>query len=145
MQCVRKLMSNPANVHYTMGASRWEPILQKKMIHKPGFFPFFGDCSSTYSWIMWRILHHRFGLKDIVNGANWTGGFTGTLLEHGKTVHHESGLKVCDAVIYGNGYPGEHVAMYIGGGKVFSHGSEGGPYILPVHYRPDVLAFRRYI
>jgi len=31
----------------------------------------------------------------------------------------------------------EHVAMYVGGGKVFSHCGEGGPYILPIDYRPD--------
>jgi hypothetical protein len=38
-----------------------------------------------------------------------------------------------------------HVATYIGGGLVFSHGGEGGPFKLGIDYRPDRCAIRRNI
>jgi cell wall-associated NlpC family hydrolase len=67
------------------------------------------------------------------------------MLSHGKLVVHEENARVGDLVIYGHGFPGEHVAMFIGGGKVFSHGSEAGPFKLDMDYRPDRMQIRRYI
>jgi cell wall-associated NlpC family hydrolase len=50
-----------------------------------------------------------------------------------------------DLAIYGSGAPGEHVAICIGGGLVISHGSEPGPFKLPLRYRTDLLEIRRYL
>jgi hypothetical protein len=49
------------------------------------------------------------------------------------------------AVIYGTGWPGEHVAIYAGHGMVYSHGSEAGPFYLDYRYRSDILQFRSYV
>jgi hypothetical protein len=140
--CAR-LLANPAEVHYTQGPDRWDGIAHHKTLGHQ-VLPFYGDCSSTATWLLWLGLHVQFGLGDNVNGANWTAGYTGTMLSHGRDVTHRP-LNCGDLAIYGHGAPGEHVAVCLGGGMVFSHGSEGGPYKLPLRYRPDLLAIRRYI
>ena len=78
-----------------------------------------------------------------VNGAGWAAGYTGTQAMHGRVVSLDA-LEVGDLVFYGRAWPYGHVAGYVGGGKVISHGSEGGPYLLPVRYRSDVSHARRY-
>jgi hypothetical protein len=141
--CAR-LLENPAQVHYTQGPGRWDGINQRKGITKPGFWPFYGDCSATATWVLWRALYVPFGVRDVVNGENWTGGFTGTMLHHGVNVDAHV-AKAGDLALYGHGWPGEHVAVCLGDGTVMSHGSEGGPYRLPLRYRPDLLEVRRYV
>jgi len=93
--------------------------------------------------------HLRFGLGDVVNGAGWTAGYTGTMLEHGLAVRYPSNVLPGDCVIYGNGPPGVHCAvvagMVNGTPVVISHGSEPGPFYLAYNYRPDILQIRRYI
>jgi hypothetical protein len=138
------LLANPAAVHYTQGAERWEGIARQLLIAR-GQYPEHGDCSSTATWLLWNALGRAYGVRDVVNGAHWRAGYTGTMLEHGKLVHHEGNVQVGDLAIYGRGFPGEHVAVCLGGGVVFSHGSEAGPFKLPLHYRPDLMAIRRYI
>jgi hypothetical protein len=138
------LMKEPAGVHYTQGASRWEGIDKNLQVVK-GQYPHYGDCSSTATWLLWNGLYVPYGVHDIVNGENWRAGFTGTMLHHGKPVQHRSNIRVGDLVIYGSGGSGEHVALCIGGGKVFSHGSEAGPFILDIDYRRDIMSIRRYI
>jgi cell wall-associated NlpC family hydrolase len=91
---------------------------------------------------LWQGLGH-FHLADHVNGAGWRAGYTGTLLQHGKLVRYRKAIG--DLVIYGNGPPGKHVAIYVGHGMVISHGSEAGPFHLPWNYRRDVMQTRRYI
>ena len=54
-------------------------------------------------------------------------------------------MEMKNLAIYGYGFPGEHVAVCLGGGMVFSHGSEAGPFKLRLHYRPDLYQIRRYI
>lgn len=128
-------------IHYTQGAARWQGIDEHKVaIHNQ--FPTEGDCSSIDSWAYWNALYIPFKHTDTVNGEDWEAGYSGTLLEHGRAV---SSPLPGDSVIYGTEWPGEHVALYTGGGLVVSHGSEAGPLLLPVHYRPDVLSYRRYI
>jgi cell wall-associated NlpC family hydrolase len=101
------------------------------------------DCSSFATTLLWLS---RF---PDPNGNGWAGGFTGTLAIHGRQVWHQgqplSQFRVGDVVIYGYSYPYVHAAVYIGGGRVVSQGSEGGPYLLPVLYRPDAHFARRYI
>lgn len=95
------------------------------------------------TWCLWNALNVTYGHSDSVNGTQWRAGYTGTLLTHGERVWGP--LLVGDPVIYGRGFPGHHVAIYVGNGRVISHGSEAGPLLLPVHYRSDVMQVRRYI
>lgn len=128
-------------VHYTQEAGpRWEGI-HRGLKSWRGEYPHYADCSSFATWCLWQGLDH-FHHSDTVNGEHWRAGYTGTLLVHGKHV----GTPIPgDLIIYGNGWPGEHTAVYTGGGLVVSHGSEAGPFLLPYRYRQDVLAIRRYI
>jgi hypothetical protein len=96
--------------------------------------------------MLWLALHIPFDIRDVVNGANWKAGFTGTMTQHGSAVSAFHGGRIGDCVFYGgsSSVP-EHVAVKIAPGVVFSHGSEGGPYRLPVAYRSDVHSeARRY-
>jgi cell wall-associated NlpC family hydrolase len=52
--------------------------------------------------------------------------------------------KVGDSVLYGPRPTFEHVATYIGGGLVFSHGSEAGPFKLSAYYRPVAMVRRHF-
>ncbi|MDQ1740821.1 MAG: hypothetical protein QOE53_2473 [Pseudonocardiales bacterium] len=138
----RLLLEHAAQVHYTMGEQRWEGINDKRYV-RDGQFLRYGDCSSTATWLLWNALFAHLGMGDVVNGAGWRAGYTGTMLDHGRPVP-ESAVEVGDLVIYGAGAPGKHVTVCLGGGMVFSHGSDPGPYKLPLRYRSDVLSIRRY-
>lgn len=129
-------------IHYTQSGARWQYINQHKRMFR-GQYPTEADCSSYASGILWDITR-RYKLPDWINGESWGGGYTGTLTEHGVRVHGR--LMVGDLVFYGGtmDVPG-HVAVYIGNGLVFSHGSEGGPYILGINYRSDLRQVRRYL
>jgi cell wall-associated NlpC family hydrolase len=134
-------LRNAPVVHYTQTARRWDGIAKHLKAWR-GEFPHYADCSAFVTWCLWNGLDH-YGVGDVVNHERWQAGFTGTMLEHGQKLDRPWDRG--DAVIYGTGFPGEHTAIYIGGGLVISHGSEAGPFKLPVHYRPDVMAYRRYI
>lgn len=141
-QACRLMAAHKAAVHYTMGARRWEGI-DKGLRAYQGEYPKHSDCSSSSTWILWQPYHH-FGLPDKVNGTAWKSGYTGTLSQHGKRVWGTP--KVGDLVFYGSAWPYEHVAVSMGGRRVFSHGSEGGPYLpLDIDYRSDRRMVRRYI
>lgn len=135
-------------VHYTQKSRRWEGI-QLSCNARIGEFPRYADCSAFVTWCLWNGLHLQFGVRDTVNGTNWRSGFTGTMLEHGKQVHHLSNVQRGDCIIYGERAPGAHTAIVVGvkGGTpvCISHGSEGGPYFVPYNYRGDILQIRRYI
>lgn len=128
-------------IHYTQGARRWDGIRLRKRAWR-GEYPTYADCSAFVTWCLWCGLTH-FHAHDHVNGQNWGGGYTGTLMEHGKQVH--SNFQRGDLVLYGHGFPDEHVAIYVGGGMVISHGSEIGPIKCSMRYRPDVQMVRRFI
>lgn len=131
-------------IHYTQGAKRWSGINNHE-VASHGEYAAYYDCSSFATWCLWNGLFVPYGVRDVVNGEGWRAGYTGTMLDHGKRVVHEYNIKIGDLALYGSGPPGEHVAICIGGGKVISHGSEGGPYLLPLHYRSDLYQIRRYI
>jgi hypothetical protein len=136
-------------VHYTQGPQRWEGI-HKKLNARLGQFPKHADCSSFATWCLWNGLHIGFGLRDTVNGADWTGGFTGTMLGHGKQVHELSNVQRADCVIYGANPSGEHTAIVVGRASdgtpmVVSHGSEAAPFFVRYNYRSDIKQIRRYI
>lgn len=131
-------LHHAASLHYTEGPLRWDGISHHLKASR-GEYPHEADCSSFYTWCLWQLLGTG---PDIVNGASWLGGYTGTLLAHGRRVSHPiEGA----AVIYGRpGSTGAHVAYSKGGGRVISNGSEGGPYDLPYNYRSDIMEFRVY-
>lgn len=140
------MIVNKGRVHYSQNRNRWVGI-DTRCTHLRATYPKTCDCSSTTTWMLWDAIARTYHVHDIVNGANWKAGYTGTQYSHGKRVKHDSNLKVGDLIFYGDqggGIP-EHVAIYVGGGHVFSHGSEGGPYILRLDYRPDRRQSRRYI
>jgi cell wall-associated NlpC family hydrolase len=131
------------NVHYTMGGRRWSGIDSKRHA-KYGQYPFYADCSAFTTWCLWDATA-IYGIRDFVNGAAWRGGFTGTQTHHGVPVSSYRKLLTGDLVFYGGSYwTPSHVAIYVGNGKVVSHGSESGPYLLPWNYR-RVTQMRRYI
>lgn len=132
---------NRGVIHYTQGGSRWQGI-NGNLQSQRGQFPRFADCSSFTTWCIWNAIKVTYGRPDVVNGLGWRAGYTGTMLNHGSRV---SGLMPGDCIIYGRGFPGHHTAIYVGNGKVVSHGSEAGPLLLYWRYRGDVLAIRRYI
>jgi len=134
-------LHHAASIHYTQGELRWQGI-DRRRVASVGRFPNEADCSSFAGWCYWNGLHVHLGHTDIVNGEHWLGGYTGTMLEHGRRV---SSPIAGDAIIYGRSWPGEHVAIFTGGGLVVSHGSEAGPLLLPWRYRSDVLSIRRYV
>jgi len=137
---------NRDRVHYTQDARRWQGIDRGLKAWK-GQYPTYADCSSFATWCIWNGLDH-YGVRDVVNGAAWKAGWTGTMLDHGKEAingHYLEG----DCVIYGSN-PGRHTAIIVGFDAnrrpmVISHGSEAGPYYLPYNYRSDINSIRRYI
>lgn len=142
----KTMVRNKENVHYSQGPRRWEGI-NKKLTIIEGQYPRFCDCSSTAQWMLWDAMARPYGVRDLVSNSNWTAGFTGSQYKNGKAVVHDANLKIGDLIFYGDqggGVP-KHVTTYIGGGKCFSHGSEGGPYILDIDYRSDRRMTRRYI
>lgn len=139
-------LNHRGSVHYTQNAKlRWEAI-EKHLLIRHGGKLTHGDCSSTGTWLL-RNVAYRFGFhEDVFNGEHYDGGYTGTLIKHGRPVHYDKNLRFGDLIFYGNqggGVP-EHVAVYIGGGMVWSHGSDAGPFKLHIDYRPDRVAARRY-
>lgn len=137
------LLHHKTDVHYTQGVKRWQGINQRLRVVK-GQYPNYGDCSSTDTWILWNALTHVGASRDTVNGLNWGAGYTGTILQHGKHVEHRSSWQIGDQLVYGPG-TGEHTALYIGNGYVFSHGSEPGPFKIAWDYRNDLQEVRRAI
>lgn len=161
---VNVCMRHAAQLHYTKDEGpRWEGINKRVIAVKHGRGPRqygkpspliasetgkllqHGDCSSTGTWLLWQALYLPFRLPDRVNGTGWRSGWTGTLRKHGRTVSDIDGLKIGDAVIYGTG-DGDHVAWAVGGGRLFSHGQEAGPYLVDDSYRSgEILVIKRYI
>ena len=139
----RLMLASPDAVHYTMDSRRWSGIKDGRRISRREF-PRYSDCSSSSTWLLWNALRVHLGWGDVVNGANWQGGYTGTMLSHGRAVR-EHAVQVGDCAFYGApGSTGSHVVVCLGGGAAFSHGSEKGPFKLGLHYRSDLMGFRRY-
>lgn len=129
------LYHNRAAVHYTMTSRRMQGVREKL---RPPLFPRWEDCSSSSTWAYWVA-----GVPD-PNGLGYNGqGYTGTLARHGRKVTLEQ-AQPGDLVLYGAAWPFHHVAVYAGAGRVISHGSEEGPYLLPIDYRSDRAEIRSY-
>lgn len=141
-------------IHYSQGPARFDGIAHDLKAWR-GQFPTSLDCSAFVTWCLWNGLDH-FHVGDIVNGAHWRAGYTGTLAGHGVRVDGGQGypsmaLQRADVVLYGWGFPYEHTAIVLGRDRhtgktlVISHGSEGGPYLLDIDYRRDRAQVRRFI
>jgi cell wall-associated NlpC family hydrolase len=151
VQAAMLALHNSAQIHYTdpdhPDPKRWEGIDQHRNA-RLGQFPKNGDCSSFVTWCLWNALFLGFNLGDLVNGAGWREGYTGTLRSHGLPVQHEANLLRGDLVHYGPG-TGLHVTIVVGRQAgvpmVISHGSEACPCTSRFDYRDDVAEFRRYI
>ena len=111
----------------------------------PPQIPVYSDCSSFVTWIYWTLFGNGV---DFLNGEQWGAGYTGTLKVHGKAVDpavnatkYPTGLAVGDLCFYY--HPMHHVAIYVGDGKVVTHGMD------PVgHYAWDYAPVdycRRYV
>lgn len=144
-RAARLLLHHAGPVHYTQGSMRWQGIRNKRRSIK-GEYPNYSDCSSSSTWEIWDavadLIHSGHVTIDFVNGLGWRAGSTYTMIRHGKRISRPR--MVGDMVFYGATYSPGHVAPYIGGGYVISHGSEGGPYLARWNYRP-VAQTRRYI
>lgn len=139
------LLRHPDLLDYTQDAEdRWYAILHDFRIAESDYIRK-GDCSSTHTWLVMNALTHVHIPTDYVNGLRYRAGYTGTIALHGKPVHDSRNLKIGDGVLYGNGWPYEHVATALGGGIVFSHGSQPGPWKLGIDYRNDRAIMRRHI
>lgn len=136
-----------AEMHYTQDVRRWEGITNHVRSYR-GDVPFHADCSAFATWILWDATRrYDKADRDFVNAMGWKSGHTGTLVQHGQKVSLDS-LRLLDLVFYGNEiWRPQHVAVYVGKGKVVSFGSEPGPLLLPTRYRSDVgiWAPRRYL
>lgn len=124
--------NNRPSIHY---------VQSRPMDHLNDLYhlPEYEDCSQFYTKTA-----KAAGISD-PNGLNYNGaGYTGTLGSHGVRVTNLASALPGDAILYGSAPSFEHVACYIGNGRVVSHGSEGGPYLLMATYRP-ISEIRRYI
>jgi hypothetical protein len=108
----------------------------------------YGDCSGTV-----EALYIWNGFPDPAGPGAYrhypsVAVYTGTQVQHGTRVWRAgeslSRIPVGALVFYGGPGGGSHVAMYIGNGRVFSHGSEGCPCNNSVLYRDDAYEARRY-
>lgn len=127
--------------HYSQDMNlRMEGFL--KRIKPPQMWNY-GDCSGFSTWCYWVA-----GAPD-PNGWGYGGYpdnayYTGSQAQHGRSVSR-SQAKPGDLVFYGSGWPWGHVAVYVGGGMIVSHGHESGPFHVSVDYRSDVGQFRSYV
>lgn len=136
-------VSHCANINYTQGPSRWEGISSGYRSFK-GQYPRNADCSSFVTWCLWDALGGQKAGGDIVNGASWKAGYTGTQCSHGKQVSLAR-AQPGDLVFYaGSNGVVNHVAMLVAPGRVVSHGSQPGPMLLNATYRP-VREVRSYL
>lgn len=128
----RWMADHSDEVNYTELGLRWSAINEDRRI-AAGQYLQYGDCSSTATWLLWNGLTHRNrDFPDIVNGAQWRYGWTGTIARHGKPVPSLRQLDVGDLILYGSGWPYRHVTVALGDGKCFSHGTQAGPFIIDV-------------
>jgi cell wall-associated NlpC family hydrolase len=101
--------------------------------------PAWEDCSSFATWCYWAA-----GAPD-PNGLGYNGfGYTGTQILCGRETAEPRPGDLC---FYGPLRDRiTHVAIYVGNGRVVSHGRERGPELYgSISYRPDLQQIRAYV
>ena len=128
------LYHNRHRVSYTMSGLRMM-IVRRKLPKPPRCFrdgQIYEDCSSSG-----KGLHYWIGAPDPNGfGFNNSWGYTGTMVQHGYDLPTRGGrYELLDEFFYGGYSVPSHVAYYIGGGLVWSHGKESDPSIRSGWYR----------
>jgi hypothetical protein len=129
-------VANTGQIHY----QQRRPI---DGINHPYQLPLYTDCSGFVT-----LCYHWAGAPD-PNGRGYDGlGFTGTLLQHMKSIM-KSQVKIGDVVVYG-AYPGHHTCLVVEAGGdplLVSHGSENDPHFIrhsvESQYQPHVVTWLR--
>lgn len=106
-----------------------------------GQYPRRTDCSGYVSWVYEDALMW-LKLGDILNGLNFKGGWTGTMVQHGRRVS-PSAARSGDVAFYGDQTVPYHTALCIGNGRAISHGRPEGPEIVKLD--SSVTQYRRYL
>jgi hypothetical protein len=136
---------NRSHMTYTEGSLRWSGISEQRR-SIDGQYPPFADCSAFVTWCYWDATRW-LDLPDVLNGANWEAGYTGTLVEHGEHIevgHTEPG----DICLYGGTeWVPQHATMTIGGERVISFGHQGDPGVYPINLNGElpIVGIRRFL
>jgi hypothetical protein len=111
--------------YYTQGRMRWQgvrAVYGKVTVGKPPRL-YGGDCSAGYTrWWLWAYQQSTGRIPhDIVNGTNWTGGYTGTIIVVCRKV---ATPQLGDAIVYFRGSESVHVTgvLDVGARTCISHG-----------------------
>ncbi|KAJ3048694.1 hypothetical protein HK097_010299 [Rhizophlyctis rosea] len=126
------------SISYTQGASRWSGITSRTCPKSGGSNPSYADCSAFVTWIYWSAFGNG---PDNLNGATWSAGYTGTLLDHGASVS-VANVRLADLVFYENP---AHVGIVVSLSplQVVQFGSTGVPKLSAYNYR-TVTDIRTY-
>lgn len=97
--------------YYTQGSQRWQGVAVvygKVKVTKTIPLLRAGDCSAGYTrWVLWGLQQHLGRVPhDVVNGASWRAGYTGTIAAVCTRVDTP---QIGDAILYGSSAPYVHV------------------------------------
>lgn len=119
--------NNRVSIHY----AEFRPMTHMDALQ---LLPVSEDCST------FATKDFKFAKVADPNGLNYNGyGNTGTMRQHGRVVSLAD-AKPGDLVHYNDP---QHVAVYVGHDRVVTHGSEVGPLLSAVDYRP-IAEIRTY-
>lgn len=137
--------AHEAEIHYSQADDRWEGVSLNMRAYR-GEFPEHADCSSFATWCYWDALGGRQAGYDLLNGTDWTWGYTGTMITHGTRLSSTE-ASAGDLAFYGASESHiTHVAIVVEPDAVISHGQENGPRLYrPLAYRPDLQFVHRYL
>lgn len=145
LRAARVAYANRAHMTYTEGSLRWSGIADQRR-SVDGQYPPDADCSAFVTWCYWDAT--RFlDLPDVLNGAAWGAGYTGTLTAHGLHVAVADTIPGDICLYGGTEWVPQHATMTIGGGRVISFGHQGDPGIYPVNLNGElpIVGIRRYL
>ena len=137
--------------YYTQGSARWQGVTAVYgKVKKTTVIPKLrgGDCSAGYTrWVLWGLQQHLGRVPhDVVNGASWRAGYTGTIVVVCK---HVSEPQIGDAILYGSSTSntthvtgvydvGQRTCISHGRDRAEIYGWDAHSQRLPGFYRPDI-------